>query len=251
MTQETAFHPRTSALTRDLVEYRGYWLADCYEGEDTIAEYWACRERAAIMDLSPLRKCEVLGPDAELLIQQAITRDARKLAVGQVTYTAVCNETGGMLDDATVYRLGDDNFRFVAGDDYTGVHLDEARRGRVAASVDQAVHRRASQRRRPGAGEPRDPEQDRLDPADPAGARGAELVPLPDRADRRLRRDPDRRLPHRLHRRARLRGLVPPRRRPDGLGRDLGGGPGTRAEAARPRGAGHAADRVRPDLRRV
>ena len=124
MTQETAFHPRTSALTRDLVEYRGYWLADCYQGEDTIAEYWACRERAVIMDLSPLRKWEVLGPDAELLIQRAITRDARKLAVGQVTYTAVCNETGGMLDDATVYRLGDDNFRFVAGDEYTGVHLD-------------------------------------------------------------------------------------------------------------------------------
>ena len=75
------------------------------------------------MDLSPLRKWEVLGPDAEPLIQRAITRDARKLAVGQVTYTAVCNETGGMLDDATVYRLGDDNFRFVAGDEYTGVWL--------------------------------------------------------------------------------------------------------------------------------
>ncbi len=124
MTQETAFHPRTSALTRDLVEYRGYWLPDCYQGEDTIAEYWACRERAVLMDLSPLRKWEVLGPDSELLIQRAITRDARKLSVGQVTYTAVCNETGGMLDDATVYRLADDNFRFVAGDEYTGVHLN-------------------------------------------------------------------------------------------------------------------------------
>ena len=127
MTKETAFHSRTSELTGDLVEYRGYWLPDCYAGagEGTIAEYWACREKAAIMDLSPLRKWEVLGPDAEMLIQRAITRDARKLSVGQVTYTAVCNETGGMLDDATVYRLGDDNFRFVAGDEYTGVHLNK------------------------------------------------------------------------------------------------------------------------------
>ncbi len=134
--------PRTSALTRDLVEYRGYWLPDCYPGEGSIAEYWACRERAAIMDLSPLRKWEVLGPDAETLIQRAITRDARRLAVGQVTYTAVCNETGGMLDDATVYRLGDDNFRFVAGDEYTGVHLAkladaEGLRVWVKASTDQ------------------------------------------------------------------------------------------------------------------
>ncbi|MSO42530.1 MAG: DUF1989 domain-containing protein [Solirubrobacterales bacterium] len=142
MTQETAFHPRTSALTGDLVEYRGYWLPDCYAGEGSIAEYWACRERAAVMDLSPLRKWEVLGPDAEQLIQRAITRDARKLSVGQVTYTAVCNETGGMLDDATVYRLGDDNFRFVAGDEYTGVHLraladDESMRVWIKPSTDQ------------------------------------------------------------------------------------------------------------------
>ena len=127
MTKETAFHTRTSALTGNMVEYRGYWLPDCFTGSGggTISEYWACREKAAIMDLSPLRKWEVLGPDAEQLIQRAITRDARKLAIGQVTYTAVCNETGGMLDDATVYRLGDDNFRFVAGDEYTGVHLNK------------------------------------------------------------------------------------------------------------------------------
>jgi aminomethyltransferase len=142
MTKETAFHPRTSELTRDLVEYRGYWLPDCFQGEDSIAEYWACRERAAIMDLSPLRKWEVLGPDAEQLIQRAITRDARRLSVGQVTYTAVCNETGGMLDDATVHRLGDDNFRFVGGDEYTGVHLTklaeaESMRVWVKPSTDQ------------------------------------------------------------------------------------------------------------------
>ncbi|MGH2993872.1 MAG: DUF1989 domain-containing protein, partial [Solirubrobacterales bacterium] len=142
MTKETAFHPRTSELTRDLIEYRGYWLPDCFQGEDAIAEYWACRERAAIMDLSPLRKWEVLGPDAEQLIQRAITRDARRLAVGQVTYTAVCNETGGMIDDATVHRLGDDNFRFVGGDEYTGVHLRkladaESMRVWVKPSTDQ------------------------------------------------------------------------------------------------------------------
>ena len=77
------------------------------------------------MDLSPLRKWEVLGPDAETLIQQAITRDARRLAVGHVVYTALCNETGGMIDDATVFRLGDDNFRFVGGDEYDGVWLKE------------------------------------------------------------------------------------------------------------------------------
>jgi aminomethyltransferase len=125
LTRETAFHSRTSALTKIYVEYRGYWLPHCFNNEGAIAEYWACRERLAVMDLSPLRKWEVLGPDAETLMQRTITRNARKLAVGQVVYTALCNETGGMIDDATVFRLGDDNFRFVGGDPYDGVWLRE------------------------------------------------------------------------------------------------------------------------------
>ncbi len=125
MTKETAFHSRTSELTESFVEYRGYWLPHCFNNEGGIAEYWACREKAAVMDLSPLRKWEVLGPDAETLVQHAATRDIRRLAVGQVVYTAVCNETGGMIDDATVFRLGQDNFRFVGGDEYDGIWLRE------------------------------------------------------------------------------------------------------------------------------
>jgi aminomethyltransferase len=125
LTQETAFHSRTSALTKSFLEYRGYWLPHCFNNEGGIAEYWACRERVVVMDLSPLRKWEILGPDAELLMQRTVTRDIRKLAVGQVVYTAMCNETGGMIDDATVFRLGENNFRFVGGDEYDGVWLRE------------------------------------------------------------------------------------------------------------------------------
>src|SRR3954447_22561535 len=123
MTKETAFHPRWSELTRNVTEYRGYWLPTRFNNEGAIAEYWACREKAAVMDLSPLRKWEVLGPDAEALMQAAVTRDIRRLAIGQVVYTAVCNDTGGMIDDATIFRIADDNFRFVGGDPYDGVHL--------------------------------------------------------------------------------------------------------------------------------
>ena len=125
MTKETAFHGPISELTGNMTEYRGYWLPTHFDNEGAIAEYWACREKAVIMDLSPLRKWEILGPDAELLMQHAVTRNIRKLAVGQVVYTAMCNETGGMIDDATVFRLGDDNFRFVGGDEYDGVWLKE------------------------------------------------------------------------------------------------------------------------------
>jgi aminomethyltransferase len=125
LTRETAFQPRWSKLTRRLTEYRGYWLPTSFDGHGAIDEYWACREGAVVMDLSPLRKFEVVGPDAEALLQAAVTRNIAKLATGQVVYTAVCNETGGMLDDATVFRLGQDTFRFVGGDEYDGIWLRE------------------------------------------------------------------------------------------------------------------------------
>ena len=123
LTRETAFHARTSALTRNFTEYRGFWLATSYTGYGAIAEYHACRERAVVTDLSPLRKFEVLGPDAEELLQRTLTRNVRRLSDGQVAYSAMCNETGGMLDDGTVFRLGPDNFRWIGGDDYGGVWL--------------------------------------------------------------------------------------------------------------------------------
>ena len=73
-----------------MVEYRGFWLPSHFHSYGTIDEYWACRERATIMDLSALRKFEVVGPDAEILMQTALTRDVRKLAVGQVGATQPC-----------------------------------------------------------------------------------------------------------------------------------------------------------------
>ena len=125
LTKETGFHPRISALTRNMSEYRGYWLPTAFNNHGAIDEYWACRERAVIMDLSPLRKFEVLGPDAEALMQHTFTRNVRKLAVGQVAYGAICYEHGGMIDDGTLFRLGPDNFRWIGGDDYGGIWLRE------------------------------------------------------------------------------------------------------------------------------
>ncbi|MEM7209715.1 MAG: DUF1989 domain-containing protein [Pseudomonadota bacterium] len=120
LTKETGFHARSSQHTRNFTEYAGYWLANSYTKTGAVDEYWACREKAAMIDLSPLRKYEVLGPDAEKLLQTCVTRNIRKLAVGQVVYTAMCYETGGMIDDGTVFRLGPDNFRWIGGCDSSG-----------------------------------------------------------------------------------------------------------------------------------
>ncbi|MGI9311101.1 MAG: DUF1989 domain-containing protein [bacterium] len=123
MTKETGFHSRTSTLTRDFTEYSGYWLANSFANLGDIAEYWACREGVVVTDLSPLRKAEVTGPDAERLVQTCVTRDIRRLSAGQVVYTAMCNQSGGMIDDGTVFRLGKDNLRWVGGSDDSTLQL--------------------------------------------------------------------------------------------------------------------------------
>ncbi|MGV8938669.1 MAG: DUF1989 domain-containing protein [Allorhizobium sp.] len=125
LTQETAFHASLSKMTRDFVEYRGYWLPNSFTGHGPTDEYWACREAAVVIDLSPLRKFEVTGPDAEALLQYCLTRDVRKLSVGQVVYSAMCYEHGGMIDDGTLFKLGDNNFRWIGGDDQSGIWLRE------------------------------------------------------------------------------------------------------------------------------
>ena len=140
LTRETGFHPRTAALTRNFTEYRGYWLATKYNNHGALDEYYACREGAVAMDLSPLRKFEVLGPDAETLMQLVCTRNMRRLAEGQAAYTALCYESGGMLDDAVAFRMGADRYRLVAGDDYTGKWLrDQAAARGLKAWVKSAT----------------------------------------------------------------------------------------------------------------
>ena len=125
LTKETGFHARTSQHTRNFTEYAGYWLANSYTQHGVIDEYWACREGVVAIDLSPLRKYEVTGPDAELLMQTCVTRNIRRLTPGQVVYTAMCYENGGMIDDGTVFRLGQDNFRWIGGSDESGIWLRE------------------------------------------------------------------------------------------------------------------------------
>ena len=125
LTKESGFHSKTSKLTRAFGEYKGFWVPHHFSKGGAIDEYWACREGVVVMDLSPLRKLEVLGPDAEQFLQGLFPRDVRKLAVGQIYYTPICYEHGGMIDDGTLFRLGENNFRWVGGDDASLVWMKE------------------------------------------------------------------------------------------------------------------------------
>lgn len=117
MTVGTAFHPRTSPLNRKMSwrEWSGFYAASVYADFHDI-EYNAIREAAALIDVSPLYKYRVSGPDAGRLVDRVITRDATKLAVGQVYYTPWCDEHGKVIDDGTVHRTGESEYRWTAAD---------------------------------------------------------------------------------------------------------------------------------------
>src|SRR6266403_2202624 len=113
----TAFHERTAALCESLNyrEWSGFYAVSAYEAHHE-HEYNAIRNASALIDVSPLFKYRLSGRDAVRLVDRVITRDAFKLAVGQVCYTPWCDEHGKVIDDGTVTRLAEDTFRWTAAD---------------------------------------------------------------------------------------------------------------------------------------
>ena len=125
LTRNTGFHKKTSKLTRNYVDARGFWLPNDYTKHGVINEYTACREKAVVIDLSSLRKFEILGPDAEELMNFTLTRNIKKLSVGEIVYSSMCYENGTMFDDGTLFKLSDHGFRWICGDEYAGEWLKE------------------------------------------------------------------------------------------------------------------------------
>jgi aminomethyltransferase len=113
----TAFHEKTFALCESLNyrEWSGYYAVSSYEPHHE-HEYNAIRNAAALIDVSPLFKYRITGRDATRLVDRIITRDVRKIAVGQVVYTPWCDERGHVIDDGTVSRLEENTYRWTAAD---------------------------------------------------------------------------------------------------------------------------------------
>jgi aminomethyltransferase len=113
----TALHEKTFPLCESLNyrEWAGYYAVSAYEPHHE-HEYAAIRNGAALIDVSPLFKYRVTGPDATRLVDRIVTRDATKVAVGQVIYTPWCDERGMVIDDGTVTRLEEQVWRWTAAD---------------------------------------------------------------------------------------------------------------------------------------
>jgi len=113
----TPFHPRTAPLVRGQAWRRwgGYTVASAYELQHD-REYAAIRNAAALIDVSPLYKYLISGPDAGRLLDRMVTRDVTRCRVGQVMYTPWCDAHGKVIDDGTISRLAENRFRLTSAE---------------------------------------------------------------------------------------------------------------------------------------
>src|ERR1044071_4542596 len=91
-----------------LVEFGAWEMPVQYTS--IVDEHLAVRTAAGIFDISHMGEVLVSGPAAEAFLNQTLTNDIRKLAVGQGQYTLMCNERGGVIDDLYVYRVLDQQY---------------------------------------------------------------------------------------------------------------------------------------------
>ncbi|SEA13274.1 aminomethyltransferase [Desulfuromusa kysingii] len=95
-------------LDARMVDFGGWDMPVQYSG--VIAEHQAVRSAAGLFDVSHMGEIEVSGPQAFDFLQYAMTNDVSTLVDGQVQYTAMCYETGGVVDDLTLYRFAADRY---------------------------------------------------------------------------------------------------------------------------------------------
>ncbi|MGB9067666.1 MAG: aminomethyltransferase family protein [Candidatus Acidiferrales bacterium] len=113
----TALHERVMRLCESLNfrDWAGYYAASVYETHHE-HEYNAIRNAAAMIDVSPLFKYRISGPDAARFINRVITRDIERVAVGGVIYCCWSDEQGKVIDDGTISRLAEDQYRWTAAE---------------------------------------------------------------------------------------------------------------------------------------
>src|SRR5210317_1685070 len=102
-TLRTVFYDRHVEAGAKIVEFGGWDMPLQYEG--ILQEHLATRKGAGLFDVSHMGRFFISGPQALPFLQRALSNNAAALDVGLGQYTMIPNETGGVLDDAYLYRF--------------------------------------------------------------------------------------------------------------------------------------------------
>jgi aminomethyltransferase len=108
---KTPFHARARSLSQvdSFIPWAGYTTVDVFTTVEQ--EYFAIRNATTLYDLTPMVKYRVAGRDAAAYLNRLVTRDLGKLKNNRVAYCVWCNDDGHLIDDGTVFRLSDGEYR--------------------------------------------------------------------------------------------------------------------------------------------
>lgn len=96
-------------------EWAGYYAVTSYEVLHD-PEYVAFRHSAGLLDITPLYKYTIKGPDAAAYLARIMVKDVTKLRVGRVSYCCWCDDDGKVIDDGTVMRRAAHEFFVTSAD---------------------------------------------------------------------------------------------------------------------------------------
>lgn len=107
----TPFHARSRAFSQadQFIAWSGYTTVDVFTTIEQ--EYFAIRNTATLYDLTPMIKYRIGGRDAGGYLNRLLTRDVTRLAPGRVGYCIWCDDAGHLIDDGTLFRLGESEYR--------------------------------------------------------------------------------------------------------------------------------------------
>lgn len=110
----TPFHSRVAAACELNCwgSWQNYTTPNAYT--DVELEYFAIRNAVGVFDLTPMNKYRISGPDAEAYLNRLVTRDVSKIGIGRVGYTVWCDGEGQVMDDGTIFHLGENDYRLCA-----------------------------------------------------------------------------------------------------------------------------------------
>src|SRR3954447_20716299 len=104
----TPLHDRHVELGARMVPFAGWEMPVQYDG--VMEEHRAVRTDAGVFDVSHMGELEIEGPSARELLQATLSNDIDKAAPGRAQYTLITSDSGGIVEDVIVYRLGEHRF---------------------------------------------------------------------------------------------------------------------------------------------
>lgn len=122
----TPFHERMRAFSQidSFIPWAGYSTVDVFTSVEQ--EYFTIRNGASLYDLTPMVKYRITGPDATRYLDRLLTRNIGKLRAGRVAYAIWCDDAGQLIDDGTVFRLGESEYRLCTAEHQLDWLLDSS-----------------------------------------------------------------------------------------------------------------------------